>query len=81
MQLLGDLDLLPFVITSRLNWICHINRMDSKRQESQVFDNNHQGSWYCATSRTVSGSIPSGVTGHFFRSYRRNHVPWGRLSL
>jgi len=35
----------------------------------------------CATSRTVSGSIPGGVTGDFFRSYRQNHVPWGRLSL
>ena len=32
-------------------------------------------------SRTVSGSIPGSVNGDFFRSYRRNHVPWGRLSL
>ena len=32
---------------------------------------------HCATSRTDSGSIPSGVTGDFFRSYRQNHVPWG----
>ena len=29
----------------------------------------------------VSGSIPGGVTGDFFRSYRRNHVSWGRLSF
>jgi len=36
---------------------------------------------HCATSRMVSGSIPGGVNGDFFRSYRRNHVPWGRLSL
>ena len=34
-----------------------------------------------ATSRTVSGSIPGGVTGDFIRSYRQNHVSWGRLSL
>jgi hypothetical protein len=33
-----------------------------------------------AASRKVSGSIPSGVTGDFFRSYRRNDVPWGRDS-
>ena len=26
-------------------------------------------------------AIPGGVTGDFFRSYRQNHVPWGRLSL
>ena len=25
------------------------------------------GSWHCATSRTVTGSIPGGVTGDFFR--------------
>jgi hypothetical protein len=24
----------------------------------------------------VSGSIPGGVTGNIFRSYRRNHVLW-----
>jgi len=37
---------------------------------------------HCATSRTAPGSIPGGVTGDCFRgSPRRNHVPWGRLSL
>jgi hypothetical protein len=25
--------------------------------------------------------IKSGVAGEFFRSYRQNHVPWGRLCL
>jgi hypothetical protein len=41
------------------------------------------GHWlrHCATSRAVPGSIPGGVTRDFFRGYRRNHVPWGRLSL
>ena len=40
------------------------------------------GNIHCATNRTVPGSIPSGVTGDFFRgSPRRNHVPWGRFSL
>ena len=41
MQLFGDLDILQFVRTSRLNLIGSINRMDSKR--SQVFNNNPQG--------------------------------------
>jgi hypothetical protein len=36
---------------------------------------------HCAASRTVSGSISGCVTADFFRSYRQNHVPWGRLSL
>jgi hypothetical protein len=36
---------------------------------------------HCAVNRTVSVSNPSGVSAGFFRSYRRNHVPWGRLSL
>ena len=36
---------------------------------------------HCATSQEVSGSIPGGVTGDFFRGYRRNHVPWGWLSF
>jgi hypothetical protein len=36
---------------------------------------------HCATSRKVSGSIAGGVAGDFFRSYRLNHMPWGRLSL
>jgi len=35
----------------------------------------------CATSREVPGSIPGCVTGEIFRGSRRNHVPWGRLSL
>ena len=42
MQLFGDLDILSFVRTSRLNWTGNVNRMDSKK--SQVFYNNPQGS-------------------------------------
>jgi len=44
MQLFGDLDILSFVIVSRLTWIGHGNRMDSKRNVSQAFDNIPQGS-------------------------------------
>jgi len=42
--LFGDLDLHSFVRASRLNWIGHVNRMDSKRKVSQVFNNNPQES-------------------------------------
>jgi len=42
MQLFGNLDTLPFLRISRLNWIGHVNGMDSKRKESHVFNNNLQ---------------------------------------
>jgi hypothetical protein len=50
----------------------------------QVYDklDNIYIIYICATSRTVPGSIPGGVTWDFFRgSCRQNHVPLGRLSL
>ena len=40
----GGLDVLSFVRMSRVNWIGHVNRMDSKSEVSQVFNNNSQGS-------------------------------------
>jgi hypothetical protein len=33
MLLFGDLDILSFVRISRLNWIGHLNRMDSKENK------------------------------------------------
>jgi len=44
MQLFGYLDILSFVRVGRLNWIGHVNVMDSRRKVSQVFNNNPQGS-------------------------------------
>jgi hypothetical protein len=44
MQLFGDLDILLFVRISLLNWIDHVNRMDSKRKVNLVFNNNSQAS-------------------------------------
>jgi hypothetical protein len=44
MQLFGDLDILSFVRISRLDWTGHVNRLDSKRKVSQVFNNNPQRS-------------------------------------
>jgi len=44
MQLFGDLGILSCVRVSRLKWIGHVNRMDSKRKVSQILDNNPQGS-------------------------------------
>jgi len=44
MQLFGDLNILSFVRISWFNWIGHVNRMDSKRKVSEVFNNNPQGS-------------------------------------
>jgi len=44
MQLCGDVDILSFVRISRLNWIGHVNRIDSKRKVIQIYNNNPQGS-------------------------------------
>jgi hypothetical protein len=38
-----DLDILSFVRVNRLNWIGHVNRMDSNGKVSQVFHNYPQG--------------------------------------
>jgi hypothetical protein len=43
-QHFGDLDILSFVRVSLLNWIGRLNRMDSKRIVSQIFNSNLQGS-------------------------------------
>jgi hypothetical protein len=44
MEVFGDLDILSLVRIGRLNWVGHVNRMESKGEVSQVFDNNPQGS-------------------------------------
>jgi len=44
MQLCGDVDILSFVRISRLHWIGHVNRIDSERKVSQIYNNNPQGS-------------------------------------
>jgi hypothetical protein len=43
-KLFGDPDMLSFASISRLNWIGHVNGMDSKRKVSNVHNNNPQGS-------------------------------------
>jgi hypothetical protein len=42
MQVLGNSDIRTFVRISRLNWIVHVNRMNSKRKVGQAFNNNLQ---------------------------------------
>jgi hypothetical protein len=54
-QLVRDLDILSFVRISRLNWINYVNRMDSKRKVSQVFNNNPQGSRLKVRPKTDDG--------------------------
>jgi len=74
MQLLGDLDVLSFVRTSRLNWICHLNRMDSKRQESRVFHNNPQGSRLRGqpNNRRRNCVCKTDINGYKFRNWKES---------
>jgi hypothetical protein len=55
MQLCGDLDTLSSVRISLLNWIGHVNRMDSERKVSQVFNNNPQRSRLRGRPKTDCG--------------------------
>jgi hypothetical protein len=57
MQLFGDLDILSFVRVGRSNWIGHVNRMDSKRKVSQVFNNNSQGRCLRGRQKTDGGTV------------------------
>jgi len=52
-QLFGDFDILSFVRICWLNWIGHVNRMDSKRKISEVFNNNPQGSRLKGQSKNI----------------------------
>jgi hypothetical protein len=72
MQLYGDLDTLPFVRISRLNWIGRVSRMGSNRKVSQVHNNNNpQGSqvrgqpknrrWNCAPTDVSKCKIKSWI--------------------
>ena len=56
-QLLGDLDVLTFVTTSRLHWIGHVNGMHSKRKLIQVFNSNPQGSRRRGRPKTDGGAV------------------------
>jgi hypothetical protein len=43
MQTFGNLDIPSVVRIHQLNWIGDVNRMNSKRKISDVFNNNPQG--------------------------------------
>jgi len=57
MQLFGDLDILSFVRISRLNWVCDLNRMESKRKVSPVLNNNPQGRRLTGRPKTGGGTV------------------------
>jgi len=72
MQVFRDFDLLSFIRISRLNWIGHVNRMDSKRKVSQLFNNNPQGSrlrgrpknrWWCCVKQIINTKLHIGKGG------------------
>jgi hypothetical protein len=57
MQLFGDLDIRSFIGISVLNWNGHVNRMDSKRNLSKIFNNNPQGSRLSERPKTDGGTM------------------------
>jgi hypothetical protein len=66
-------------LTHNISHMYHIFNLNSQLV-MYIYINTHISR--CATSRTVPGSIPGGVTWDFFHgSFRQNRVPWGRLSL
>jgi hypothetical protein len=83
-QLFLDLDIPPFVRKSRFNWIIHVNRMDSKRKVSKVFNNNPRGSrlrgrprnrwWNCVQTDIKKRKITDGKE-------RLRNIPTGRSLL
>ena len=56
-QLFGDSDMFSFVSTSRLNWIGHVNTMDSKRKVIKVHNNNPRGSRIRGLLKTDGGIV------------------------
>jgi hypothetical protein len=81
-QMFGDLDILSFVRISRLEWIGYVNRMESKRTVSQVFNNNPQRSrprgrprnrwWNCVQTNIKKCKINNWNEGS------KNRVDWER---
>jgi hypothetical protein len=78
MQMFGDLDILSFVRISRLKWIGHVNRMETKRTVSQVFNNNPQGSrprnrwWNCVQTAIKKCKINN------WKERSKNRADWER---
>ena len=44
MQPFGNLAILSFFVISWFSWVGHVNRLDSKRKVTRVFNVNCQGS-------------------------------------
>jgi hypothetical protein len=58
MQTFGDLDIISIVRRCQLNWIGHVNRMNSKIKLSGVFINdNPQGSRLKRRPKTAGGNV------------------------
>ena len=57
MQLFGDSDILSFARTYRLHCIGHVNRIDSKKKVSQIFNNNPKGSLQSGRQKTDGGTV------------------------
>jgi hypothetical protein len=70
--LFGDLNVLSFARISRWKWIVHVNRMDSKRKVSQVFNNNpgsglrgppKNRGWNCVPQKLINSKLKTKKRG------------------
>ena len=79
----GDgLDILSFVGMGRMDWIGHVNRVDSKSKVSQVFNNNSSGKSTKGTTKSKWWNcVQTGIIKCKIRNWQeesKTRADWGK---